>query len=102
MRLLKDNRQVYSIQLGPPFWNDSIVPDRSLILRGNGTTPDTFSSGDIITIIRSNLEAIFGISQQYPGNILFYIGAPGHDYSWEYEEVRSRITDFLNNNFSPE
>ena len=102
MRLLKDNRQVYSIQLGPPFWNDSIVPDRSLILRGNGATPDTFSSGDIITIIRSNLEAIFGISQQYPGNILFYIGAPGHDYSWEYEEVRSRITDFLNNNLSPE
>ena len=102
LHILQENTKVYSILTGPPFWNNNIASDRSLILRGNGATPDTFSSGDIITIIRSNLEAMFGISQQYPGNILFYIGAPGHDYNWEYEEVHSRITNFLNNNFSPE
>ncbi len=96
MRILKDNQQVYSIQLGPPFWNDTIELDRSLVLRSNGLIPDSFSHGDIITIIRSNLEALFGISQENPGHILLYIGAPGHDYSWEYEGVRSQIIESLN------
>jgi len=95
MRILKYNQQVYSIQLGPPFWNNCLALDRSLILRSNGMVPDSFSQGDIFAIIRANLEAMFGISQDNPGHILLYIGAPGHDYRWEYETVRSQITDFL-------
>lgn len=101
MSILKGNRQVYSIQLGPSFWNDSPVSDRSLVMRGNGIGPDSFSQGDLFTIIRANLEALFGISQDNPGHILLYIGAPGHDYRWEYEAVRSRITDFLNKHWPP-
>ena len=97
--LLEDNRQVYSIQMGPPCWSGSASSERALVLRSNGSTPDTFSHGDIFTIIRSNFEAMLGISQQPPGNILFYIGAPGHDYSWQYEEVRLQITDFLHKSF---
>lgn len=96
MRILKDNRQVYSVQLGPPAWNGSANSERSLVMRSNGATPDAFSQGDIVTIIRANLEALFGISQENPGKILFYIGAPGHDYHWQYPEVRSQVTDFLN------
>jgi hypothetical protein len=96
MSILKDNRQVYSIQLGPPSWNGSAVSDRSLVMRGNGMVPDSFSQGDLFTIIRANLEALFGISQDNSSHILLYIGAPGHDYRWEYEAVRSQITDFLN------
>ena len=96
MRILKDNQQVYSIQLGPPFWNDIMELDRSLVLRSNGEIPDAFSQGDVITIISANLEALFGISQEDPGKILLYIGAPGHDYSWEYEGVRSQIIESLN------
>ncbi len=96
MSILKGNRQVYSIQLGPPFWNDSAFPVRSLVMRSNGLVPDSFSQGDLFTIIRANLEALFGISQDSPGHILLYIGAPGHDYRWEYEAVRSQVTDFLN------
>jgi hypothetical protein len=95
MRILKNNQQVYSIQLGPPFWNDTIELDRSLVLRSNGEVPDSFSHGDLVTIICANLEALFGISQENPGKILLYIGAPGHEYSWEYERVRSQVTDFL-------
>jgi len=95
MLILKDNQQIYSIQLGPPFWNDTIELDRSLVLRSNGEIPDSFSQGDLATIIRSNLEALFGISQDNPGKILLYIGAPGHDYSWEYEGVRFQIKGFL-------
>jgi len=98
-KILEENTQIYSILTGPPFWNDTSKSERALIIRSNGTFPDTFSNGDIITIIRSNLEAMFGISQQYAGDILFYIGAPGHDYNWEYEEIRLHITDFLIKNF---
>ena len=95
MRILKDNTQVYSIQLGPPFWDDTIELDRSLVLRSNGVFPDSFSQGDIFAIIRANIEALFGISQENPGHILLYIGAPGHDYRWEYETVRSQVINFL-------
>lgn len=95
MRILKDNTQVYSIQLGPPFWDDTIELDRSLVLRSNGVFPDSFSQGDIFAIIRANIEALFGISQENPGHILLYIGAPGHDYRWEYEAVRSQVINFL-------
>ena len=102
MQSVQQNSQIYSIQIGPPFWHNDSLSSRILVLRSNGSVPDTFSHGDIITIIRSNLEALFGISQQNPGHILLYIGAPGHDYSWQYEEVRLQITGFLDDNFSPE
>jgi pimeloyl-ACP methyl ester carboxylesterase len=100
MNSLQQDSRVYAIQIGPPFWHNGSVSDRALVLRSNGSVPDTFSHGDVITIIRSNLEALFGISQQNPGNILLYIGAPGHDYSWQYPEVRLKITGFLDNSFS--
>ncbi len=95
MRILKENNQVYSIEVGPPFWNKGSSSDRALLIRSNGLVPDSFSHGDIVTIIRSNLEALFGISQDNPGNILLYIGAPGHDYSWEYKEMRLQIVNSL-------
>jgi hypothetical protein len=95
MHILDGNPQVFSIQLGPPFWNNSDTSERSLILRTNGIIPDAFSQGDIFTIVRANLEALLGISQQYPGNILLYIGAPGHDYSWQNPGVGAEIKRFL-------
>jgi hypothetical protein len=100
MGLLPDNQRVYSIQLGPPFWEESTVSERSLVLRSNGDVPDSFSQGGVLTIIRANLEAMFGISQKNPGHIFFYIGAPGHFYSWQYTEVRSQVTEFLRNIWS--
>jgi hypothetical protein len=100
IRILKDNQQVYSVQLGPPFWNRNLVLERSLILRSNGIIPDPFSQGNLFTIIRANLEAMLGISQDNPGHILLYIGAPGHDYRWQHPHVRSQIIDFLDKNFA--
>ena len=99
MNILEDNPQVYSIQLGPPFWSSATSSDRSLVMRGNGAVPDSFSQGDLFTIIRANIEALFGISQESPGDILLYVEAPGHDYNWQYPEVRSQITNFLQQNF---
>lgn len=99
MNILRDIPQVYSIQLGPPFWSNSIVPDRSLVIRSNGIVPDSFSQGNLFTIIRASLESLFGISEDDAGHILLYMGAPGHDYQWQYPKVRSQIIGFLQQNF---
>lgn len=100
-RRLQDNPQVFAIQTGPTVIQHNIKHERSLVLRNNGQIDDSFSHGDVFTILRSNLEAAIGINQQYPGDILFYIGAPGHYYSWEFTEFRQEIINFLETWFSP-
>ena len=101
MNSLEGNPQVYSIQTGPPFWYETTRLDRTLVLTGNGITPDSFSQGDLITMFWGNIRALFGISQPEDdsGNILYYVKAPGHDYQWRYPGVGSVITDFLERNF---
>lgn len=99
MSILVDNPQVYSIQTGPPFWQKNKVLHRTLVLRDSGIIPDAFSRGDFLTIIRANLEALFGISQAERGQILIYIGSPGHEYWWQQPGVCSQITNFLQQNF---
>ncbi|MDD4923517.1 MAG: hypothetical protein PHF74_01615 [Dehalococcoidales bacterium] len=100
MPLLAENEQVYSIQLGPPVWNNNSHMERVLLLRTNGTIPDSFSHGDLLTIFRANMESACGISQEYEGDILLYIGAPGHDYDWKYDWLKLQINNFLNEYFS--
>jgi hypothetical protein len=95
MHLLEGNAQVFSIELGPPPLNHSATSDQSLILRTNGFVPDFFSQGDLVTIFRTNVETLLGISPEYPGSILLYVGAPGHDYAWEYPGVGPVIAGFL-------
>lgn len=96
---LKDNERVFAIQTGPTVITRCVEDERSLVMRHNGSVPDSFSHGDMFTIIRSNLEAMLGIYQEQPGDILFYIGAPGHYYCWEYEGLRQAVTEFLNRHF---
>jgi len=100
MRLLEDNPSVYSIQTGPPSWHATLDIERSLVLRSNGEVPDSFSQGHIFTVIRANLEALFGIAQENKGEIMLYIGSPGHDYGWQYPVLRKQILDFVHKNFS--
>ena len=104
MNILEDNTRVYSIQTGPPFWHKNIMLDRTLVLNGNGIVPDSFSQGDFFTMIRSNLRGLFGLSQpgDNSGKILYYVRAPGHEYQWNYPEVYSQITDFLDGIFGIE
>jgi hypothetical protein len=99
MNILEDNPQVYSIQIGPPFWSGVTSSGRSLVMRSNGVIPDSFSQGDLLTILRANVESLFGVYQENPGDILLYVGAPGHDYNWQYPEVSSQVTNFLQRNF---
>ena len=102
MTLLEDNPRVYSIQTGPPFWHNSIRLERSLVLTSNGIIPDSFSQGDLTSMIAANLRALFGFSQATDDSatIFYFIRAPGHVYWWQHPGVSSEITSFLKRNFS--
>ena len=101
LSLLRENPRVFAIETGPPVWHPSMEFERSLVIGNNGVQPDTFSNGDIILIMRSNAESAFGIYKGGKGDILLYIGAPGHFYSWDYPAVRAQVVDFLTTKFSP-
>ena len=104
MNLLRDNHRVYSIQTGPPFWHQNVVQERTLVLDNNGRHPDTFSQGDIPTMLWTSLGDVIGIpqSEESSGRVLFFLRAPGHDYRWQYPDVCSQITNFLEDNFGVE
>ncbi len=55
-------------------------------------------------MIGANLKALLGLSQpgDDSGKILYYVRAPGHEYQWNYPEVYSQITDFLDEIFGIE
>jgi hypothetical protein len=101
MCMLRDNPQVYSIQTGPPFWHKQATWERTLVLDNNGTTPDTFTRGDIPAMIWASLKGALGLlpPEENPGTIFKVMRAPGHDYSWQYPYVYSRIVNFLQENF---
>jgi len=75
--------------------------DRTLVLNHNGRHPDSFSQGDIPTMLWTSLQDLLGLPQpeENSGRILFFLRAPGHDYWWQYPAVHSQITDFLEQNF---
>ncbi len=100
MHILSENPQVFSIQLGPPCWYCPDDTDRTLVVADNGIVADSFSRGDVFTIITANLSALFGGSQLQVdrGTILKYLRAPGHDYWWDYPAVSSQITQFFEEN----
>ena len=101
MNIVEDNPQVYSIQTGPPFWHENIALNRTLLLTSNGIVPDSYSEGDFWAMIWGNLRYWFHLSQPEDdfGTAPHYVGAPGHDYWWQYPEVCSQITNFLKQNF---
>ena len=100
MHILSENPQVFSIQIGPPCWYCHDDTDRTLVVADNGIVADSFSRGDVFTIITANLSALFGGSQMEDdhGTILKYLRAPGHDYWWDYPAVSSQITQFFEEN----
>jgi hypothetical protein len=102
MAILQNDPRVYSIQTGTPFWHKPAALDRTLLVNNNGATIDTFSYGDIPAIVWTTVKSWFGVSSpdDKPGHILFWLKAPGHDYSWQYPGVYNNIVDFINQNFS--
>ena len=103
MVLLKDNPQVYCVQTGVPFWHKPGIYERTLIINTNGRTVDTFSYGKVPVIVRTSIKSWLGLSspKDEPGDILSWLKAPGHHYTWEYPGVYTKVIDFLQNHFSP-
>jgi hypothetical protein len=101
MRILKNDSRVYSIQTGTPFWHKTAASERTLLMNNNGATPDTFSYGDIPAIVWYTVKGWFGAAtpENKTGHILFWLKAPGHDYSWQYPGVYSKIVEFIDKNF---
>ncbi len=101
MDILRNDTRVYSIQTGTPFWHKPSALERTLLMNTNGTTIDTFSYGDIPVMVWATVKSWFGITspEDKPGNILFWLKAPGHDYSWQYPGVYDEVAKFINKNF---
>ena len=101
MSRLKSNPRVFSIQTGTPFWHQSESGARTLIINSNGVSADTFSRGDVPTLLSATIRGIMGLLPQDddPGMVMKSIRAPGHHYTWNYREVSGRIGDFLNKHF---
>jgi hypothetical protein len=101
MGLLRDDISVYSIQTGTPFWHKPAELDRTLLMNSNGRGMDTFSHGHVPTIVWATVKSWFGLTSpnDNPGDILSWLKAPGHDYSWQYPGVSSEVIKFLQGNF---
>jgi hypothetical protein len=100
MRMLPDENRLFSIEFGPPFWYDNFVSGRVLNMRSNGVVPDAFSYGHWGRAFKANWDALRGKSPTDPGNVLLYIGAPGHDYNWQdYPLIRENVLAFLKRHF---
>ena len=102
MGILKNIPRIYSIQTGTPFWHKPVTQDRTLLMNSNGAGIDTFSYGNIPAMIWATIKGWMRLSSpdENPGNILSWLRAPGHDYSWQYPGVSSEVTSFLQSNFA--
>ncbi|MDP2917240.1 MAG: hypothetical protein Q8O16_04840, partial [Dehalococcoidia bacterium] len=99
MKMLDDNKRVFSIQAGTPFWHTSSRPDRTLLINNNGVTPDSFSDGDALTIFCATLKSWFSTAPKGEATLMNFIVAPGHEYWWQNPVVYSQIDSFLKKNF---
>jgi len=116
IRRLEDNPEVYSIQVGVPFWHRVFETSRSLVIDNNGVGADALAERDILTLLKANLLKIFVLNHVPsftpigwvisrailvfgPYNFGFGLQAPGHEYMWEYPGVGPVIKSFLVQNF---
>ena len=105
MRQLGELRQIYSLELGIPFFYRSrrVVTERTLAVDGNGLMPDALMEWDIITAVKAFSAAPFRWIkyrlQRKPVKFSHCINLPGHDYNWDYPEVRQQIGEFIDINF---
>ncbi|MGB8707836.1 MAG: hypothetical protein WCD72_07845 [Dehalococcoidia bacterium] len=114
---LQSNPEVYSIQIGIPFWHRVSKTGRSLVIDNNGVGADALTHRDIVRLIKANLVRIFILNKApaftpidwlvtravlvfWPYNFGLGMEAPGHDYMWQYPGVGPVIQAFLVKNFS--
>jgi len=105
MRQLGELHQVYSIELGLffPHMSRRVVTERTLAVDSNGLMPDPMAHRNLKAGFKAYITAPFRWIQYRlrgkPEKFTYCINVPGHDYSWEYPEVRQQIEDFLQTKF---
>ena len=102
MGFFRDRANVYSIQTGNPWWYMTTDQERTLRINTNGTCEDAFNKGNVPGMIWVTFKGWIGLSSpaDNPGDILKFLKAPGHHYSWTYPDVSSEIIKFLEENFT--
>jgi len=105
MRELGNLHQMYSIELGIFFAHMSrrVVTERTLAIDSNGLVPDPVANRNLKAGFKAYITApsrwIKYRLQGKPETFSYCINVPGHDYRWEYPEVKQKIIDFLKTNF---
>lgn len=105
MRQLGDLNQVYSIELGIffPHMPRRVITERTLALDSNGKMPDPMAHRNLWAGFKAYITAPYRwVKYKRDGNpqkFTYCINAPGHDYNWEYPEVRQRVEEFLELHF---
>ena len=105
MRQTDDLTQVYSVELGLffPHMSRRVITERTLAIDSNGRMSDPMCNRNLwvgfMAYMTSPFRWIKYQLQGKPQKLTYCINAKGHDYSWDYPEVRERIMDFLTTNF---
>ncbi len=116
---LQGNREVYSIQIGIPFWHRVSKTDQSLVIDNNGVGGDSLTQRDLGRLLKANLVRLFVLNKVPaftpfdwlvtrafiiigPYDFGLRLEAPGHDYMWQYPGVGPVIQNFLVKNFGTE
>ena len=70
-------------------------------MNDNGRGIDTFSHGHVPAMVWATVKSWFGLTSpdDNSGDILSWLKAPGHDYSWQYPGVSSEVINFIKGNF---
>lgn len=98
----KDIKDVFAIEVGVPFWEQSLESENVLSLDNEGKDP--LAKGEISILFISLLKAPFKLllAKIYGQDIAFphIFHTPGHDYFWESPLTGSRITSFIEDRFA--
>jgi len=105
MQQLDELHQVYSIELGLffPHMPRRVVTENTLAIDSNGLMPDPVAHRNLKIGLKTYVTAPFRWTkcrlQGKPEAFAYCINVPGHEYSWEFPEVKRQIEDFLESNF---
>lgn len=110
--ILKDNPDVYNIQIGSPLGSKTPVPGHSLAICENGVQGDAMIGRNLFSVFKRNTWKVlfilyapsFTTVDWVIGKLLVAVGfcntkyalvMPGHDYMWHYPKVGPAIEAFL-------
>jgi hypothetical protein len=106
MQQLDGLHQVYSIELGLffPHMSRRVVTENTLAMDSNGLVPDPVAHRNLKIGFKTYGTAPFRWLkcrlQGKPQRFAYCINVPGHEYSWEYPEVKQQIEGFLEINLN--